>query len=73
MAQRPFFGQRASAAFEKNWACPANDFGNLLGISAGAIYDLETRKGVLRLRHTTLAALAGLKGMGKKDVQARLK
>lgn len=48
----------------------AADFGKLAGASAQSIYNWETGKAVPRKQQ--LAVLAGLRGLSKKEAQARL-
>ncbi len=48
----------------------ADDFGKLLGVSAQSIYNWEQEKA--RPRPEPLAKLAALRGVGKREAQARL-
>lgn len=47
-------------------------YGKLLGVSAQAIVQTEGRTGRLRLRKSTLAALAALQKIGKREARRRL-
>jgi DNA-binding transcriptional regulator YiaG len=48
----------------------ATDFGKLLGVSAQSIYNWESEKA--RPRAEQIAKLAALRGLGKREVAARL-
>ena len=48
----------------------ADDFGALLGVSGQSVYNWESRKTVPRA--SQVAAIAGLRGLGKREAQARL-
>ena len=47
------------------------DYGKLVGVSAQSIYNWE--RGVTSPRPAQLTVLAGLRGIGKREAQARLK
>jgi len=47
------------------------DYGKLAGVSSQSIYNWE--RGVATPREKQLAVLAGLRGIGKRDAQTRLK
>jgi DNA-binding transcriptional regulator YiaG len=49
----------------------AGDFGKLVGVSAQSVYNWET--GSSHPRAEQLARIAALRGMGKRDVEARLR
>ena len=51
-------------------ALSASDFGKLLGVSAQSIYNWESEKA--RPRVEQIAKLAALRGVGKREVAARL-
>ncbi len=44
----------------------------LIGVSSQAIYLMEHKAGRLKLRSTTLSKLLTIKGMGKREAQAKL-
>jgi DNA-binding transcriptional regulator YiaG len=48
----------------------AEDFGRLIDVSAQSVYNWEAEKTVPR--QSQVAALAGLRGIGKKEARARL-
>jgi DNA-binding transcriptional regulator YiaG len=48
----------------------ADDFGKLLGVSAQSVYNWEHEKA--RPRNEQLSKLAALRGMGKREVRARI-
>jgi DNA-binding XRE family transcriptional regulator len=48
----------------------ADDFGALLGVSGQSVYNWESKKTVPRA--SQVAAIAGLRGLGKREAQARL-
>ncbi len=47
-------------------------FGKLLGVSGQAVVQWARRQGRLRMRRTTLTALAGIQNIGKREVWRRL-
>ncbi len=49
----------------------ASDYAKLAGVTALSIYNWE--KGDIRPRKTQIATLAAMRGMGKKEAQARLR
>lgn len=48
----------------------AEDFGKLIGVTAQSVYNWEAEKTLPRQSQVT--AIAGLRGIGKKEVRARL-
>ena len=48
------------------------DFGKLAGVTTGAVYLWEKKKGPLNLRDKTKAALLSIKGMGTKGAKEKL-
>jgi len=48
----------------------AEEFGRLIGVSAQSVYNWEAEKTVPR--QSQVAAIAGLRGIGKKEARARL-
>jgi DNA-binding transcriptional regulator YiaG len=47
-------------------------FGRLLGVSAQAVVQWASREGRIRMRKTTLSALALIQGIGKREASRRL-
>lgn len=47
-------------------------FGKLLGVSGQAVVQWGSREGRIRIRKTTLSALAGIQTIGKRDAWRRL-
>ncbi len=47
-------------------------FGKLLGVSGQAVVQWARRQGRVRMRKTTLTALAGIQNIGKREVWRRL-
>jgi DNA-binding transcriptional regulator YiaG len=47
-------------------------FARLLGVSSQAVYIMEHKEGRLSLRSGTLANLLSVRGLGKREVRARL-
>jgi DNA-binding transcriptional regulator YiaG len=47
-------------------------FGKLLGVSGQAVVQWASRDGRIRMRQTTLSALAGIQNIGKRDACRRL-
>ena len=47
-------------------------FGKLLGVSGQAVVQWGSRDGRVRMRQTTLSALAGIQNIGKRDAWRRL-
>jgi DNA-binding transcriptional regulator YiaG len=47
-------------------------FGKLLGVSGQAVVQWGSREGRIRMRQTTLSALAGIQNIGKRDARRRL-
>jgi DNA-binding transcriptional regulator YiaG len=47
-------------------------FAKLLGVSSQAVYIMEHKEGKLSLRSATLANLLSIRGIGKREAQARI-
>jgi len=47
-------------------------FGKLLGVSGQAVVQWASKEGRIRMRQTTLSALAGIQNVGKRDAWRRL-
>lgn len=67
---RPRFVAKGLVSQRAKLGLGAREFGLLLGVSAQTVYNWETKKATPR--PTQLEAIAGLRGIGKKDAQARL-
>ncbi len=65
------FSPRGLQSRRKRLGLSAADFGKLVGVTGQTIYKWE--KGLSRPRDKQLAALAAVRGMGKKEALARLK
>ena len=48
------------------------ELGKLVGVSTNSVYKWEQKSGRLRIRQKTAAALVALRGMGKREMRARL-
>lgn len=64
------FSAKGLASNRKRLGLSAEDFGALVGVSGQSIYAWETRRAEPRARH--LEAIAALRGLGKREVAARL-
>lgn len=64
------FSAKGLTAQRQRLALSANDCGLLIGTSGQSVYNWESGK--TRPRATHLAAIAGLRSMGKKEVAAKL-
>ena len=64
------FRAKGMAANRKRLGLSAADFGLLVGATGQSIYAWETGK--TKLRPQALAAIAALRGIGKREVEARL-
>ncbi len=64
------FSAKRFAAMRGNLGLSAAYLGNLIGVSAQTIYHWESGK--TRPRQSQLAAIAVIRGMGKKQLQAQL-
>lgn len=69
-AQRHRFVAKGLQSHRARLGLSAIDFGRLVGVSAQTIYNWE--HGATRPRGAQLAALAALRGIGKREAQARL-
>ena len=58
------------ANLRKKWGLSAAEMGQLLGVSAQSVYHWESGKS--RPRAAQLAAIAAVRGLGKREVAARL-
>ena len=47
-------------------------FGKLLGVSGQAVVQWASKEGRIRMRKTTLSALAGIQNIGKREARRRL-
>jgi DNA-binding transcriptional regulator YiaG len=65
------FVAKGLSSLRKRLGLSAGDFGKLIDVSAQSIYNWE--RGVAYPRAQQLAKLAALRGIGKRDVEARLK
>ncbi len=70
VATRFRFSAKRFAAQRQKLGVSAGDMGTLLGVSAQTIYNWETEKS--RPRQRQLAAIAALRKLGKRAVQAQL-
>ena len=66
----PRFSAKGLQARRSRLDLSAADFGKLLGVSAQSIYNWESEKA--RPRAEQIAKLAALRGLGKREVAARL-
>jgi len=69
-ASRIRFSAKRLARQREKLGLSAADMGLLLGVSAQTVYNWEAEKS--RPRATQLAAIAALRGIGKRQVKARL-
>ena len=58
------------ANLRKKWGLSAAEMGQLIGVSAQSVYHWESGKS--RPRAAQLAAIAAVRGLGKREVAARL-
>lgn len=78
VAARPSEKQAEGARFSPRWlkahreklGLSAADYGRLVGVSSLTIYNLESGKS--KPRSKTLAALASVRGIGKREAERRL-
>ena len=64
------FSAKGFAAQRKRLELSAAEYAKLLGVSAQSVYKWETGKA--RPRRSQLEAIAGIRGIGKKEAAARL-
>ena len=64
------FSAKGFATLRTRFGLSAADMGRLLGVSGQTVYNWEGRKSVPR--KSQLAALAQLRGLGKREARARL-
>ena len=64
------FSAKRLAAQRKKLGLSAGDMGTLIGVSAQTIYNWEAEKS--RPRQSQLAAIVVVRGMGKRQIKARL-
>jgi len=64
------FSVKSVKSQRKRLGVSAGDFGKVIGVSAATVYNWE--HGTSKPRRTQLATLAGLRGLGKKEVRERL-
>ena len=69
-AQGVRFSAKGFATLRTRFGLSAADMGRLLGVSGQTVYNWEGRKSVPR--KSQLAALAQLRGLGKREARARL-
>ncbi len=65
------FSARSVKAQRRRTGLSAADYAKLIGVSPLTIYNWENKKS--RPRHGQLAALIALRGLGKREAQAKLK
>ena len=64
------FSATGLRALRSRWGISAEDVGRLLGVSGQSIYNWE--QGKTRPRPAQVQAIAGLRGIGKRELSARL-
>jgi len=64
------FQARGLKTLRKRLGLSAGDLGKLLGVTGQSVYNWEAKKATPRREQ--LAALAALRGVGKREIQARL-
>lgn len=64
------FSTKGLVSLRKRLGLSAADFGKLISVTAQSIYNWEAEK--TRPREQQAAAIAGLRGIGKREVKARL-
>ena len=64
------FSAKGLASQRQRLGLTAGDMGALLGVSAQTVYNWEAEKSRPRQQH--MAAITGLRGLGKREVKAKL-
>jgi DNA-binding transcriptional regulator YiaG len=64
------FVAKGLASLRKRLGLSAADFGRLIGVSGQSVYAWESKKAIPRKAQVT--AIAGLRGIGKREALARL-
>ncbi len=66
------FSAKGIRALRNKLGLSQDGFAKLLGVSSQAVYIMEHKEGRLSLRSATLASLLAIRGIGKREAQARL-
>ncbi|HAK94056.1 MAG TPA: hypothetical protein DCM87_03370 [Planctomycetes bacterium] len=66
------FTAKIIKALRRKLGVSQGDLGKLAGVSTNSVYKWEQKRGRLKIRQGTAAALLALRGMGKREVRARL-
>ncbi len=66
------FSAKVIKALRRKLGVSQGDLGKLVGVSTNSVYKWEQKGGRLKLRQGTAAALLALRGLGKREVRARL-
>lgn len=63
---------RSLGALRRRLGLTQVQFGTLLGVSGQAVGQWESKEGRVRMRRTTLGALAGIQHIGRREARRRL-
>jgi DNA-binding transcriptional regulator YiaG len=66
------FTAKIIKALRRKLGVSQGDLGKLAGVSTNSVYKWEQNRWRLKIRQGTAAALLALRGMGKREVRARL-
>ena len=71
-AEKGWISGKGIKSLRKRLGLSQEEFARLVGVSSNAVYQWESKPGMLKLRDKTKAAVFAVRGIGAKDAKQRL-